>query len=144
MRAQSDGALAVHGGTADSAEFRWGAWEGRRVRALVSHLPVNPPGGRWGLGGCYWTPTGACPYGHREDPERMLFWEARGLVSLDSGGYRVGTVPVPPTGVLEGHECRVAVCLEPEELKTMDVHGAAEFLRANLDWLAAIQNRAPR
>ena len=134
-----DGLLRV-----DGRVFDWGVYGGRRVVAYVSHVP-GLPGGRWGLGGCYWEPTGACPYGHADAPERMLQWEARGAVTATpEGGWAVGGSPVPDPAHLEGHACRVAVCLDPEELKTMRVHEAAEYLRENLDWLEALRKLGVR
>jgi len=114
-------------------------FEGRDVLAVVSHVPVRPLPGEWGLGSCHLRPVGVCPFGHHETPHRLLVWKANGTVVRSGVWWTVGGVELPPSAHLIGHRCKVIFCP-----KTFDVNVSSDDVEAQISALSEALGRLKR
>jgi len=93
---------------------------GQRVQLAMHHVPPMPiDATRWGGGSCLLEPTGYCPFGHHNDPNRMFNLAMDGVLVYDmdhkkgEGGWWLQTFDgkktmLPLTHVLLGHRGRIA------------------------------------
>jgi len=85
-------------------------FEGTSIYGVVAHVPSNQRKATWGLGSCYLEATGACPFGHREDPTKLLLWKETGVFRREGGWWTVGGLPFPSRETLVGHWCKIFLC----------------------------------
>ena len=94
-------------------------YENQSVLMSISHWPWKPYESRWGLGSCYWTPTGKCPFGHQDYPDKMLNWNQSGTLTQNDGVWSVGGEILPEVKFLDGHRCRVIMVQNPDSFDSL-------------------------
>lgn len=104
---------------------------GQKVHLFMMHQPKMLVDGNldkgailaasqsWGLGSCFWSPMGKCPYGHHHpSKQRALFnQQCTGLLEKDINGlYTVGGEHVH-LEYADGHQTIFALFLHEDELE---------------------------
>lgn len=114
---------------------------GRRVRFVMHYQPSNYNPTAWGLGCCLWQRDGhkECPAGHHKTPNKMLVFQATGVLTKDP--WAVDGVAVP-LEQMPGHEGRLVVAsdFKPPEMtgSPQDLDGLLQEMSSMREFIAGL------
>jgi hypothetical protein len=106
--------------------------EGREVRLLAHHRPVEPhDAARWGGGCCMHESAGRCPFGHHEEASRLYLFNEVGTFRIEDSRWMVGgeTPTECLVDFLTGHRSQIVITSIPdlekieEKVKSFDPSG---------------------
>ena len=113
---------------------------GSKVHFVMHYQPLKFDPSKWGYGCCERQRNGAtvCPMGHHESPNKMLLFQATGILSKSP--WAIDDVKIPFSEMPE-HEGRLVVTSDfqiPEKPDLKDLGGLVEELSAMKSFLASI------
>jgi len=102
---------------------------GKRIHLALHHVPdESAPSTSWGQGCCRWQPSGHCPAGHHQEPQKLLVWVGAGTLTMGER-WVVGSSEVPLYAV-PGHTTRLVGVTEfdPSKLDTASPKDVSELV----------------
>lgn len=120
-------------------------FEGKKVQVVLHHEHDPDNMLSWGAGSCCWEPTGTCPFGHHQQPARLLHFDESGLLQ-DNFHLKTpdGVIKSVPLWATLGHKTQIVVLdLEKESYDKEDIGplwDRATDLMSQLDRIQSLLN----